>query len=90
MRGSLNQCIYYWEGLHLSSNICDCKATVPEDRKIGLQKEIIFILFAETANKAFCGVAVLCGVLGGSLREQDLAWRGVSQGSAAQKSSPVR
>lgn len=53
MRGSLNQCIYYCGGLHLSSNISDCEETVPEDGKIGLQKEIIFILFAETADKAF-------------------------------------
>lgn len=58
----LNQCPYYWEGLHLGSNVRDCEETVAEDGNVKLQKDVIFILFAETASKSGYCIAVLCEV----------------------------
>lgn len=86
----LNQCPYYCEGLHLGSNVRDCEETVPEDGNVRLEKYIIFILFAETASKSGYCIAVFCEVYRGSLREQDSVQCDVSQGSVAQKSSPLR
>lgn len=55
-----NQCPYYFEGLHLLSNVCNCKEAVPEDGNVSLEKDIIFILSAETASKPGYCIAVFC------------------------------
>lgn len=52
----------YCEGLHLGSNVHDCEETVPEDGNVKLQKDVIFILFAETASEFGYCIAILCGV----------------------------
>lgn len=50
----------YCEGLHLGSDVHDCEETVPEDGNVKLQKDVIFILFAETASKPGYCIAVIC------------------------------
>lgn len=85
---SLNRRLYYCEPLHLGSNVHDCKETVGEDGNVLLEKEII--LFAEAASRSAHCLAEFCEVYQGSRREQDSAGRDVSQGSVAQKSSPLR
>lgn len=51
-----------WEGLHLGSNVPNCEDTVAEDGNVKLQKDVIFILFAETASKSGYCIALLCEV----------------------------
>lgn len=48
--------------LHLASHVRDCEETVPEDRNVKLEKDIVFILFAETASKSGYCIAVFCEV----------------------------
>lgn len=63
----------YCEGLHLGSNVRDCEETVPEDGNVKLQKDVIFILFAETASKPGYCIAVLCEVHQGFPRGAELS-----------------